>query len=450
MVKNWKVGTKLFAIVVVPIIALLALTYIGVQDRRAVASQAGRVGELTQFAAAAQDLATQIEYEGVYSVAYMASSNEVAGTAAFFRYFATLDLPVEVIEQTSERRVEAHRRPLGVIAAIIPWNFPLLLAAFKLPAALLAGNTVVVKPAPTTPLATLELGRLIADALPPGVLNIIADANDLGDALTSHPDVRKISFTGSTATGAKVMASAASALKRLTLELGGNDAAIVLADAEPREVAPKIFGAAFANSGQVCIAIKRLYVHESIYDRMCDELVGLAEGAIVGDGLEQGTQYGPLQNRMQFEKVKQLIDEAQQVGNVIAGGSGGQGKGFFIQPTIVRDIEDGTRLVDEEQFGPVLPVIKFSDPEDALLRANASPFGLGGSIWSKDVDRAYQLAERMDAGTVWVNKHLDVAPNIPFGGSKQSGLGAELGQDGLHEVTQLKIINVALEPAHTD
>ncbi|MCB2074222.1 MAG: aldehyde dehydrogenase family protein [Brucellaceae bacterium] len=378
------------------------------------------------------------------------ATSEVAGTAAFFRYFATLDLPVEVIEQTSERRVEAHRRPLGVIAAIIPWNFPLLLAAFKLPAALLAGNTVVVKPAPTTPLATLELGRLIADALPPGVLNIIADANDLGDALTSHPDVRKISFTGSTATGAKVMASAASALKRLTLELGGNDAAIVLADAEPREVAPKIFGAAFANSGQVCIAIKRLYVHESIYDRMCDELVGLAEGAIVGDGLEQGTQYGPLQNRMQFEKVKQLIDEAQQVGNVIAGGSGGQGKGFFIQPTIVRDIEDGTRLVDEEQFGPVLPVIKFSDPEDALLRANASPFGLGGSIWSKDVDRAYQLAERMDAGTVWVNKHLDVAPNIPFGGSKQSGLGAELGQDGLHEVTQLKIINVALEPAHTD
>ena len=375
---------------------------------------------------------------------------EVAGTAAFFRYFATLDLPVEVIEQTSGRRVEAHRRPLGVIAAIIPWNFPLLLAAFKIPPALLAGNTLVVKPAPTTPLSTLELGRLIADLLPPGVLNIITDANDLGAALTSHPDVRKISFTGSTATGAKVMASAASAVKRLTLELGGNDAAIVLDDVEPKDVAPKIFGAAFANSGQVCIAIKRVYVHESIYDSMCDELASLADHAIVGDGLEQGTQYGPLQNRMQFEKVRQLIDEAQQVGKVIAGGAVGEGKGYFIRPTIVRDIEDGSRLVDEEQFGPVLPVIKFSDPDDALRRANSSPYGLGGSIWSKDVDRAYRMAERMDAGTVWVNKHLDLGPNIPFGGSKQSGLGTELGEQGLHEVTQLKIINVALEEAHSD
>lgn len=377
---------------------------------------------------------------------------EVAGTAAFFRHFATLDLPVEVIEQNSQRRVEAHRRPLGVIAAIIPWNFPLLLAAFKIPPALLAGNTLVVKPAPTTPLSTLELGRLITDLLPPGVLNIITDANDLGDALTSHPDVRKISFTGSSPTGAKVMASAASAIKRLTLELGGNDAAIVLEDAEPKDVAPKIFGAAFANSGQVCIAIKRVYVHESIYDSMCDELASLAESAIVGDGLEQGTQYGPLQNRMQFEKVRQLIDEAQQVGKVIAGGTAGEGtgKGYFIRPTIVRDIEDGSRLVDEEQFGPVLPVIKFSDPDDALRRANSSPYGLGGSIWSKDVGRAYRMAERMDAGTVWVNKHLDLGPNIPFGGSKQSGLGTELGEQGLHEVTQLKIINVALEEAHSD
>lgn len=372
------------------------------------------------------------------------ATGEVLGAAAYFRHFATLDLPVEVIEETKERRVEAHRKPVGVIAAIVPWNFPLLLMAFKLPAALMAGNTVVLKPAATTPLSTLEFGRLIADLLPAGVVNIIADANDLGGVLTAHPDVRKISFTGSTATGAKVMAGAAPALKRLTLELGGNDAAIVLDDVDPKEVAPKLFSAAFANSGQVCIAMKRLYVHETVYDAVCDELVSLADAAIVGDGLQQGTQYGPLQNKMQFDKVKALIEDARQTGTIVAGGTTPEPKGYFIRPTIVRDIEDGTRLVDEEQFGPVLPVIRYRDPEDAVRRANASTYGLGGSVWSADTGRAYRLAEQMDAGTVWVNKHLEVAPNVPFGGAKQSGLGTELGEAGLDEFTQLKIINVAL------
>ncbi len=371
------------------------------------------------------------------------ATGEVYGTAAFFRYFTMLDLPVKVIDDSENRRVEAHRKPLGVIGAIVPWNFPLILMAFKVPPALLAGNTLVVKPAPTTPLATLKLGELIKDALPAGVINFITDANDLGGELTAHPDVRKISFTGSTATGAKVMAGAAATLKRITLELGGNDAGIVLDDVDPKTAAPQLFQSAFQNNGQVCIAMKRLYVHESIYDEMCDELAKIADAAIVGNGLEQGTQLGPLQNRMQFEKVKELLDDAKKTGKVIAGGTVPDQAGYFIKPTIVRDITDGARLVDEEQFGPVLPVIKYSDPEDAVARANASPYGLGGSIWSTDLDRAYKLAEKMESGSVWVNKHAELAPNIPFGGSKMSGIGTELGEEGLAEFTQLKIINIA-------
>jgi acyl-CoA reductase-like NAD-dependent aldehyde dehydrogenase len=368
---------------------------------------------------------------------------EVYGAAAFFKYFTMLDLPVKVIEDSDKKRVEAHRRPLGVVGAITPWNFPLILMAFKVPAALLAGNTVVLKPAATTPLATLKLGALIKDVVPAGVVNVIADANDLGGALTAHPDVRKVSFTGSTATGKKVMANAADALKRITLELGGNDAAIVLDDVDPKATAPKIFQGAFQNNGQVCIAVKRVYAHEKIYDALCSELASLADAAVIGDGLEQGTQIGPLQNKMQYEKVKELLDDAKKHGKVIAGGVVPDRPGYFIRPTIVRDVADGTRIVDEEQFGPVLPVIKFNDAEDALKRANASPWGLGGSVWSSDTDKAYKLAERMDSGTVWVNHHADLAPNIPFGGAKQSGMGIELGEEGLAEFTQLQVINIA-------
>ena len=371
------------------------------------------------------------------------ATGEVLGTVAFMRYFAGLDMPVKVLDDSEGRRVEAHRKPLGVIGAIVPWNFPMILMAFKLPPALLAGNTVVLKPAPTTPLTTLKLAGLMKDIVPAGVVNVITDANDLGAPLTAHPDIRKVSFTGSTSTGAKVMAGAANLLKRITLELGGNDAGIVLDDVNPKETAPQLFQSAFQNSGQVCIAMKRLYVHESIYDEMCAELAKLAEDAIIGDGLEQGTQLGPLQNKMQYDKVKDLIEDARKDGQIIAGGTTPDQKGYFIRPTIVRDISDGTRLVDEEQFGPVLPVIKYSDPEDAVARANASPYGLGGSVWSKDTDRAYALADKMDAGTIWVNKHAELDPMIPFGGSKMSGVGTELGADGLEEFTQLKIINMA-------
>src|SRR5262249_37009494 len=219
-------------------------------------------------------------------------------------------------EGTTQKVVRLHK-PLGVVAAIAPWNLPLLLTVIKVAPALLAGNAVVAKPAPTTPLTTLKFGELCARILPPGVVNIIVDQNDLGTAMASHPDVAMVAFTGSTVTGKKVMASAAGTIKRLTLELGGNDAAIVLEDADPREVAPKIFAAATLLSGQACIAIKRLYVHESIYDAVCDELSQLARRTVVGDGLEPSTDMGPLQNKAQFEKVKGFLDDARQNGKII-------------------------------------------------------------------------------------------------------------------------------------
>jgi acyl-CoA reductase-like NAD-dependent aldehyde dehydrogenase len=367
------------------------------------------------------------------------AAGEIGGAVGLIRAFAAMNLPSKVLRETEQERIVQLHRPLGVVAAITPWNFPMILLVMKLAPALLAGNTLVAKPAPTTPLTTLLFGEVCADLLPPGVLNIIVDQNDLGGELTQHPDVAKVAFTGSTATGRKVMASVAGTIKRLTLELGGNDAAIV----DVTAVAAKIFQGAMVNSGQVCLAIKRVYVPASIYEAMCEELAALAKAAIVGDGLDPATEYGPLQNKGQYEKVKEFLKDAHDNGTVIAGGSALEREGFFIAPTIVRDIADDTRLVREEQFGPVLPVLKYTDLDDAIARANDSEYGLGGTVWGTDLDRAYAVAQRIASGTVWVNKHLDLPPDIPFAGAKQSGLGAEQGQEGLEEFTQACIINMA-------
>ncbi|HVJ54901.1 MAG TPA: aldehyde dehydrogenase family protein [Aliidongia sp.] len=374
------------------------------------------------------------------------AQHEIAGAVGMMRYFASLDLPFKTLKDNDTQTLFEQRTPLGVVAAITPWNYPLLLLVIKVAPALLAGNTMVAKPAPTTPLTTLRLGELCAELLPPGVVNIITDQNDLGGALTSHPDVAKVAFTGSTATGRKVMESVAPSLKRLTLELGGNDAAVVLDDVDPKEVAPKLFAGATINSGQVCLAIKRLYIHDSMYDVICDELAKLAREAIVDDGMKQGTQLGPLQNKAQFEKVKEFIEDARRNGKIIAGGEALSRKGYFIAPTIVRDIPDDARLVREEQFGPVLPVLRYSDVNDAIARANDTDYGLGATVWSSNPDRALEVARQLDAGVVWINTHLDITPDMPMAGAKQSGHGAELGQQGLEEYTQLKIINAAKVP----
>jgi acyl-CoA reductase-like NAD-dependent aldehyde dehydrogenase len=350
----------------------------------------------------------------------------------------------KVLRENENERILEVRKPLGVVAAIVPWNFPLMLLAMKIGPGLITGNTFVAKPAPSTPLTTLKFGELAAEILPPGVLNIIVDSNDLGPLLTAHPDVAKVALTGSTDTGKKVMVSAAGTLKRVTLELGGNDAAIVLDDVDVKAVAPQIFGAAMANSGQVCTATKRVYVHSSLYDALCDELAQLATEAVVGDGLEPGVALGPLQNKMQFDKVREFIEDAKANGTVIAGGGSLDREGYFVPPTIVKDIPDEARLVREEQFGPVLPILEYDDLDEVIARVNDSEYGLAGIVWTSNAERGIEVAARIDSGTVWVNKVLEVPFDIPFRGAKQSGLGGENGEEAIQGYTQAKVINAAL------
>ncbi|BAK67466.1 benzaldehyde-derivatives dehydrogenase [Sphingobium sp. SYK-6] len=366
---------------------------------------------------------------------------EIMGSVFTLRAFADMRIETKVLREGEGNTVIEHRTPLGVVGAITPWNFPVILLMNKLGPALVTGNCVVAKPAPTTPLTTLLFGELAKDILPAGVFNVLCDENELGPLLTSHPDIAKIAFTGSTATGKKVMASAADSVKRVTLELGGNDAAIVLDDVDPRTVAGKVYQGAMANAGQICVAIKRAYVPSSMYDEFCDELARLAGEAVVDDGARQGATIGPIQNRMQFEKVKALLDSARAEGTILSGGEALDRPGYFIPPTIVRDLDDDAPLVREEQFGPVLPVLKYDDIDDVIARANNSDYGLGGTVWGRDVARATEVAKRIDTGTVWVNQHLAIDANIPFRGSKQSGLGGELGEAGLFEYTQAHIIN---------
>jgi acyl-CoA reductase-like NAD-dependent aldehyde dehydrogenase len=368
---------------------------------------------------------------------------EVGGAAAILRILASLDLPNKVLLDDAKEKIIEHRTPLGVVAAITPWNYPMSILVIKVAPALLAGNTVVAKPAPTTPLTTLRFAEICNEHLPPGVFNVITDQNDLGALLTKHPDVAKVSFTGSTATGKKVMESAAGSLKRVTLELGGNDAAIVLDDVDTKVIAPKLFAGAMLNSGQVCLAIKRIYVHESLYEAMCGELAELADAAVVGNGMHDDTQYGPLQNKTQFEKVGALMEQTHRDGQFIAGGRISDGPGYFIRPSIVRDISDGARLVREEQFGPVVPVLRYKHIDEAVARANDTTYGLGGTVWSADPERALEVAMKVDSGIMWVNQHMNFHMDIPAGGSKQSGIGAELGLEGLAEFSQNHIVYVA-------
>lgn len=366
---------------------------------------------------------------------------EIMGAVFTLKAFAGMRLEQRTLRDEDGNKVVEHRTPLGVVAAITPWNFPLILLMNKLGPCLVTGNTMVAKPAPTTPLTSLLFGELANEILPPGVLNIICDQNELGPLLTSHPDIAKVAFTGSTATGKKVMQSAAESIKRVTLELGGNDAAIVMDDVDPKMIAQKVFQGAMTNAGQICVAVKRAYVPEAMYDEFCDEIAKLAKDAVVDDGSKQGAQIGPVQNKMQYEKVKEFLADARKKGKVLAGGDALDRPGYFIAPTIVRDLPEDAKLVQEEQFGPVLPVLKYNDIEDVIARANDSEYGLAGTVWGKDLKKATDVAMRIDAGTVWVNQHLAIDANIPFRGSKQSGMGGELGLEGLYEYTQPHIVN---------
>jgi acyl-CoA reductase-like NAD-dependent aldehyde dehydrogenase len=372
------------------------------------------------------------------------SMAEIDRGAAGSEGMAAIEIPVETLIDNAERLIELHYRPLGVVGIITPWNAPVNLALGPLVSALYTGNTVVLKPSPYTPLTTLKLGELLSEIVPAGVVNVLAGGDELGRLMSEHPAIDKISFTGSVATGKKVYASAAQTVKRLTLELGGNDPAIILDDVEPKTIAKKVFFASFVNSGQVCMAIKRIYVHESIYDELCAALVAEAGRARVGNGLDPETTLGPLQNKMQYDKVVALIEQTRQTGaRILCGGEIPEGPGYFVPPTLVTGIADDSPLVTQEQFGPIVPILEYSDLEDAIARANDTRYGLSGSVWTSDVERGKQIAARLEVGTAWVNQHRATSPVVPFGGAKESGLGRQYSHLGLKSYMEPEVISIA-------
>ncbi len=389
----------------------------------------------------AEELANLLTQEQGKPLNGLGSRFEIGGAQAWTNYTASLDLPVETLQDGPEGRVELHRKPIGVVGSITPWNWPVMIACWHIIPAIRTGNTVVIKPSPYTPLSTIRLVELINEVVPPGVVNVVTGANDIGALMSSHPGIGKVTFTGSINTGRKVMASAANTLKRLTLELGGNDAGIVLPDVDAKAIAEGLFWGAFINGDQTCAALKRLYVHDNVYDDVCRELTAYARNVPMGDGLADGSILGPVQNRMQYDIVSSYVEDARaKGGRVLIGGDPKGGPGHFYPITLVADVDHGCKLVDQEQFGPALPIIRYHDIDEVIARANDNPAGLGGSVWSSDVETARKIASRLECGSVWINKHGAIQPNAPFGGVKQSGVGVEFGIDGLKEFTTVQTV----------
>ena len=370
--------------------------------------------------------------------------NEILFAIGYVRTIAAAELPSIRFDRPGIR-AELIYRPLGVVAAIAPWNGPVILAAAKIANALLAGDTMVLRPSPFTPLSALYLGLLGRQAFPPGVLNVITGDAVVGAAMTTHVGVAKISFTGSTATGKRIAVAAAPTLKRLTLELGGNDAAIILADADIAAVAKAIFEISLGNAGHFCAAVKRLYIHEDIYADVRSALAECAHAAVLGANFDPATTMGPVQNRPQFDRIWALIDDAvARGGRVICGGERGERPGLFIPPTLVEGIGHGVALVDEEQFGPVLPLLPFRDVADAVRLANDSDYGLGGSVWTRDAEQGQAIARQLEVGTAWVNQHGAFNAALPMPFAKQSGIGMDYAEFGVAEHMAAQLINVKL------
>lgn len=362
----------------------------------------------------------------------MFAQGELGNAVQWIRALSNLELKEEVLEEDDDKMVITRYTPLGVTVGIVPWNFPVHLACGKIAPSILTGNPIIIKPSPFTPYCDLKLGELGQQFFPPGVLQVLSGDDNLGPWLTSHPGPDKISFTGSTFTGKKVMESASKTLKRVTLELGGNDPTIVCADVDIAAVAPKVATLAFLNSGQICLAIKRIYVHESIHEKFRDAMVEYTRTLKVGEGNEEGVFLGPIQNSMQFDKVKTFFNDIEkEKWNVAVGGKNDDRPGYFINPTIIDKPSDTSRIVTEEPFGPIVPLMTWSDEADVVRRANDTKMGLGASVWSNDLEQANRIARQLDAGSVWVNTHLEVAPNAAFGGHKESGIGFEWGVGGL-------------------
>ncbi len=348
-------------------------------------------------------------------------------------------LQEQVIENESGRAITVHE-PIGVVAAVTPWNWPVLLSMMKIGPALISGNTVVLKPAPNTPLAISAMVHAMAEALPSGVLNVVHGGAEVGAHLVAHPKVGKVSFTGSIASGRKVYAACGATVKRLDMELGGNDPAIVLEDASlTDEMIRSIRDNAYITTGQVCIAVKRLYVPESRQAEFVEKFKAAVDEIVVGDGLDSSVTMGPLNNEMQFNKVRRMIDDAKNSGaDVTVLGSRANNveweDGNFLQPSVVTNVSDDADVVREEQFGPVVPILTYTDVDDAVRRANDTYYGLSSSVWSSDMPRALEVASQLETGRTWINQHGVAALNfgVPTGGLKQSGLGLTHGLEGLY------------------
>lgn len=369
---------------------------------------------------------------------------EVGACSAWLRTNAATVLEPQVLVDDENLHAELVYKAAGVVGAISPWNWPMMISVWQIGPSLRMGNTVVIKPSSNTPLSVLALVEVMNEVLPADVLIPIAGPGAIGGRLAAHPDIAKVMFTGSTDVGRQIIESSAGNLARLTLELGGNDAGIVLPGTDAKQIAQDLFWGAFINTGQTCAAMKRLYVHDSVYDDVVSALAEIAEQTPMGPGLDEANVLGPVQNKSQFDIVAQLVEDAKaHGGRVVTGGEAAPELGeLFYRATIVADVTDGIALVDEEQFGPVLPVIRYTDIDDAFARANAADVGLGASVWSSDPAEAASYATRMQSGTVWVNSHGGLHPMVPFGGVKGSGYGLEFGVEGLKAVAVPQVVSM--------
>lgn len=416
------------------------------------AERAGLLWRIADLLEANLDQLAQLETLDQGKAWGTARFGEIPAAIAQFRYysgFATkvlgTTIPTSLRRQGPDRQVFAYttREPVGVVAAIVPWNSPLLMAAMKIAPALAAGCTVILKPAENTSLTAVRLGELLVEAgVPAGVVNVVTGfGGEAGQALADHPGVDKVAFTGSTAVGKRLVSAASGNLKRLTLELGGKSPVIVMPDADLDRTVPGVAAGIFDNGGQVCVAGSRVYAHRDVYDELVDRLARHSGTLSLGHGLADGTDLGPLVSRTQADRVEQYVREAEREGvDVVAGGVQDGDLGTFYRPTVLTGATQGMRIMQEEVFGPVVTVTPFDDVDEVLAWANDSVYGLAASVWTEGLSNAHRIAAGIDSGTVWINCHSYFGPELPKGGHRESGWGYENGANGLENYLETKTV----------